>query len=214
MIFHDRADAGRQLGLALKVLVAKSEIVVLGIPRGGVIVASQVARALDAPLDICVAHKIGAPGNPEFAIGSVAAEGEPFIDEKITHAFRFPVSYLKAEIDEQRREIFRRITLYRGGRPEISLEGKTVILVDDGIATGATVSAALGFLSHRAATRIVLAAPVGAVEVCGRLSRLTDQVVVLDTPENFRAVGEFYRDFGQVTDNEVIIALATAKQTP
>lgn len=207
MVFTDRADAGRQLARALDRLKIQRPVVVLGIPRGGVIVAAEVARYFGAPLDICPVHKIGAPGNPELAIGSVAADGESFYDAAMMRACAVPESYLGAEMAAQQRELRRRLALYRSGRAEADLQSSTAILVDDGIATGSTIRVALKFLTGRGAARIILAAPVGAVEPCERLSRLVDELVVIHRAADFRAVGEFYRRFDQTTDEEVIAAM-------
>lgn len=206
MIFADRIDAGERLAEALAHL-AGSECVVLAIPRGGVIVGEVVARALGAPLDVVVPRKIGAPGNPELAIGAVAP-GIRVLDPRMVGALGVTDRYLEREIAEQEAEIERRQHAYRGGRPPQPVEGRVAIVVDDGVATGSTAVAALRWARARGAERVVLAVPVAPPQSLERLGAEADEVVVLETPQPFLAVGEWYRNFDQTTDEQVVSALA------
>jgi putative phosphoribosyl transferase len=205
--FEDRVDAGRQLARALE-RYRGPDTLVLGVPRGGVVVAAEVARALGADLDVVIARKIGAPQHPELAIGAVVSgEGERLVDEEAVRYLHVSREYLDAETARQREEIRRRIQEYRGNRPLPNLEGRTVILVDDGIATGYTIRAALVALRRLHPATLVVAAPVAPREVCARLQTLADEVVCLYTPEPFMAVGAWYRDFSQVETGEVAALL-------
>lgn len=206
MIFADRIDAGERLAKGLAHL-AGSECVVLAIPRGGVIVGEVIARELGAPLDVVVPRKIGAPGNPELAIGAVAP-GIRVLDPRMVGALGVTDRYLDREIAEQEAEIERRQRAYRGGRPPQPVKGRVAIVVDDGVATGSTAVAALRWARARGAERVVLAVPVAPPQSLERLRAEADEVVVLETPQPFLAVGEWYRDFDQTTDEEVVSALA------
>ena len=206
MIFADRVDAGERLAKDLADL-AGSECVVLAIPRGGVIVGEVIARELGAPLDVVVPRKIGAPGNPELAIGAVAP-GIRVLDPRMVGALGVTDRYLEREIAEQEAEIERRQRAYRGGRPPQPVEGRVAIVVDDGVATGSTAVAALRWARARGAERVVLAVPVAPPQSLDRLRAEADEVVVLETPQPFLAVGEWYRDFDQTTDDQVMSALA------
>ena len=206
MIFADRIDAGERLAKGLAHL-AGSDCVVLAIPRGGVIVGEVIARELGVPLDVVVPRKIGAPGNPELAIGAVAP-GIRVLDPRMVGALGVTDRYLEREIAEQEAEIERRQRAYRGGRPPQPVEGRVAIVVDDGVATGSTAVAALRWARARAAERVVLAVPVAPPQSLERLRAEADEVVVLETPQPFLAVGEWYRDFDQTTDEQVVSALA------
>jgi len=207
-MFYDRRDAGRQLAARLTFLKGDPNIVVLGIPRGGVVVAAQVAGALGAPLDIFIAHKIGAPFNPELAIGALTSTGELLLDDLLIDELRLSPKEIAREVESQRAEIERRLAAFRKGRPPLDLAGKTSVLVDDGVATGSTVLAALCALRKQAPARLILAIPVGPADTVRRLARECDQAIVLDTPEPFWAVGRFYRQFDQTSDGEVVELLA------
>ncbi len=209
MIFADRADAGARLADALSDL-AGADTVVLAIPRGGVVIGEVVARTLGVPLDVVVPRKIGAPGNPELGIGAIAP-GVRVLDERALSLLRVSPAHLDREIAEQEREIERREKLYRGGRPPLDLGGRVALVVDDGIATGGTAIAALRWARRAGASRVVLAVPVAPTQTLERLRDEADRVVVLETPEPFLAVGEWYRRFGQTTDEEVIEALDRAR---
>ena len=207
MIFTDRADAGRQLAARLERYRAE-EPVVIGLPRGGVVVAGEVARALGAPLDVMVVRKLGAPYNPEYAIGALAG-GEIVLNPE-TRPDDLPPGYLDKVISAETRELERRERLFRGGRAAAALAGRTVIVVDDGLATGSTAVAAVRALRRAEPRRIVLAVPVAAPDALARLARAADEVVCLHEPPDFRAVSLWYRVFDQTTDAEVVDLLARA----
>ncbi len=204
MLFRDRDDAGQQLAERLAPLKDEPNVLVLGIPRGGVVVASVIANALNAPMDIFIAHKVGAPFNPELAIGALTSTGDILLDEDLIAELGFPQTQVNAEIAHERSEIARRLELFRKGRAPLDVAGKIVIIVDDGVATGSTMLAALHALRKLAPERLILAIPVGPPETVQRLARFCDQVVVLETPDPFWAVGRFYGDFQQTGDDQVI----------
>ena len=206
MIFADRVGAGERLSKAL-VHHAGTGCVVLAIPRGGVIVGEVVARALGASLDVVVPRKVGAPGNPELGIGAVAP-GVRVLDPRVVALLGVSEEYLEREIAAQEAEIERRLHAYRDGRAPAGVEGRVAIVVDDGVATGGTAIAALRWARAQGAARVVLAVPVAPTQSLERLEHEADEVVVLETPEPFFAVGEWYRDVEQTTDDEVVAALA------
>lgn len=204
MHFNDRHEAGQLLAKELAALRGRKDVIVLGVPRGGVVVAYEVAQALGAPLDVYITRKIGAPDNPELAIGAVASDGTLVLDHDLIERMGVPDSYVKQETARQRQEIRRRLAAYRGSRPEADLHGKTVILVDDGVATGATTLASLRAIKTRQPARLILAVPVGPQDTIQALSGEADQVVCLYTADLFWAVGAFYSVFDQTSDAEVI----------
>lgn len=206
--FRDRVHAGQQLAAALARLGADQPIV-LGLPRGGVPVAAEVARRLDAPLDVLLVRKIGAPAQPEFAVGAIA-DGVRFLDEGLIARLGIPTSAVERVVAVESGELARRQTLYRGARPPLPVRDRTVIVIDDGLATGATARAAIRSLRARGPARIVFAAPVGAPDSVARLRAEADEVICLLTPDDFRAVGMWYRDFSPTTDQEVIRLLDEA----
>lgn len=204
--FADRTEAGRQLAAELERFTG-GDVVVLAIPRGGVVVADEVARALGARLDVVIPRKVGAPGNPELGLGAVAPEVE-VLDERLIRTLGVGEIYLRDEIASQQREIERRAEAYRRGRPPVDVAGKVAVVVDDGVATGGTAIAALRWARRARASRVVLAVPVAPREALERLRAEADEVVVLAAPEPFYAVGQWYDWFGQVEDEEVVRILS------
>jgi predicted phosphoribosyltransferase len=203
MKFLNRTDAGRKLAAALSRLKNRKDLLVLALPRGGVPVAVELARILDAPLDLCFAHKIGAPDNPELAVGAVSETGPPYIEEQTVHSLRVPYSYIQEEAAYQQQDLARRAAHYRGNRPAPVIQDKWVILVDDGVATGSTAHAALRTLRARGAARLIFAAPVAPADTVQRLAADADELAILHAPSIFFAVADFYDRFLQVTDSEV-----------
>jgi putative phosphoribosyl transferase len=211
VLFADRVDAGRRLVSALRGLVEK-EAIVLAIPRGGVIVGYEVAKGLELPLDVIIPRKIGAPSNPELAIGAMTEDGTVLLDERLIEQLQVSDYYIKKETAAQKLEIQRRLKLYRGDLPYPSLANRDVIIVDDGIATGSTMKAALASVRKRGAKTVVVAIPVGPPSTITELKREADRVVCLHAPESFYAIGQFYGDFTQTLDEEVTRLLKLVKE--
>lgn len=207
--FSDRIDAGRQLADAL-VPYAGAATTVLGLPRGGVPVAAEVARRLKAPLDVFVVRKLGVPSQPELAMGAIAEGGIRVLHDDLLAQLDLPPGALDAVVTREEAELARRVTMYRGDRPRAPIEGRTVVLVDDGLATGATMEAAVQGVRALRPARIIVAVPVGAIDSCQRVRRQVDDLVCLITPPAFFAVGAWYDDFGQTTDAEVRALLDAA----
>jgi len=207
--FADREDAGVRLAESLADL-AGEDVVVLGIPRGGVEVAAVVARALGAPLDVVIPRKLGAPGNPELGLGAVAEDVE-VLDERLIRLLKVKEGYLRQEVAAQQEEIRRRAAAYRQDRPPVPLEGRIAVVIDDGVATGGTAVAALRWARARGASKVILAVPVAPAEAVARLEREADEVRVLATPEPFYAVGQWYESFDQVSDDRVVELLSGAR---
>ena len=208
MIFADRIEAGRRLAEALAHLDGE-QVVVLGVPRGGVEVAAEVARARGWPLDIVIPRKVGAPMNPELGLGAIAP-GVRVLDERMIRQLAVSPEYLEGEIAQQEEEIRRRTEAYRGGRPPVDVAGKVAVVVDDGVATGGTAAAALRWARAQGASRVILAVPVAPREALTRLSEEADEIVALATPEPFFAVGQWYESFPQTSDREVVDLLSRA----
>ncbi|HEV2116297.1 MAG TPA: phosphoribosyltransferase [Terriglobales bacterium] len=208
--FRDRAEAGRLLGSALAAYASRTDVLVLALPRGGIPVACQVAKALAAPLDIFVVRKLGAPGDPELAIGAVAPGGICILQEEIIAGLEISadiVIAIAAQEEQARKESEK---LYRLHLPAQTIAGATIILVDDGIATGATMRAAISALRYLQAKRIVVASPVAPAVTCRELQALADEVTCLATPEVFFTVGQWYVNFEQVSDQEMTALLEQA----
>jgi putative phosphoribosyl transferase len=203
-MFTDRVDAGRQLAEELAAYADAPATIVLGIPRGGVVVAAEVASALRLPLDIVVAAKVGAPGNPEFAIGAVTADGQLLVNPDAG----FGIAGVEHAAGPAREKVASQIRLLRGNRSTLRVSGLTTIVVDDGLATGLTALAAVRYLRRQGAARIVLAVPVSAESSARRLRSEVDEFVAVDVPPGFSAVGQFYARFGQTEDVEVSALLA------
>lgn len=187
----------------MRFLKGRKDVIVLAIPRGGVPVGKEVAEAIGAPLDLIVTRKIGAPGQPELAVGAVSQEGEIITNPELVRMLNISDNYLRKEAARQVEEIRIRMKKYRGDRPYPKLAGKTVVIVDDGIATGATIRAAVKSVNKMKAAEVILAAPVGAPDAVRELSTIADRVVCLSTPDGFEAIGQFYEEFEQVEDEIV-----------
>jgi putative phosphoribosyl transferase len=205
--FRDRSDAGRQLAERLAEYRDRPDVIVLALPRGGVPVGAEIARALGAPLDVFVVRKLGVPGHEELAMGALASGGARVINDVVVRRARISDAALDAVTAREQAEVTRRERLYRGDRPPPDVRGRTVLLVDDGLATGATMRAAVEASRQSDPRRIIVAVPVGSPETCASLRRVAEDVVCLATPEPFVAVGFWYEDFGQVSDEEVRAAL-------
>jgi putative phosphoribosyl transferase len=201
--FLNRMEAGRELAKLLKAYANRQDVLVLGIPRGGVTVAFQVAAELHAPLDVFIVRKLGVPGREELAFGAIASGGFRFLDREIVEAHRIPNSEIERITAMQAKELNRRERIYRGGRPPLVVAGRTVILVDDGIATGSSVQVAITALHHMKPARLVVAAPVAAADPDARLKHEVDEFICIRRPVSFYGIGEFYEDFSQVSDEEV-----------
>ncbi len=209
-MFRDRVHAGRLLGERLRQLGVERPVV-LGLPRGGVVVAAEVARLLGAPLDIIVVRKLGAPGNPELGMGAIAEEGVTVLNEALISRFAVAEEAVGRVADEEHRELARRSSVYRRGRAPVPLAGRSAVVVDDGLATGYTARAAVEAARRRGAERVVLAVPVAAPEIVGEMAAMVDRLVCLETPDFMFAVGAAYADFGQTTDGEVEALLEAAE---
>jgi putative phosphoribosyl transferase len=203
LLFADRHEAGIELASRLQTYRGRSDLVVLALPRGGVPVAFEIAEALDAPLDIFVVRKLGMPGHSEFAMGAIASGGVRVLNADIVRSYRIPESAVEAVARRELAELERREREYRRGQPLTELRDRTVILVDDGLATGSTMRAAVQAVRLHGPARVVVAVPVGAPATCRELAAVADEAVCARTPEPFSAVGQCYRDFSQTTDEEV-----------
>lgn len=203
-MFADKVDAGKQLANTLKDFSDEEELIVLAIPRGGVVVGYEVARVLKVPLDIIIPRKIGAPNQPELAIGAVGQDGSVVLNKRVVAQLGVSRIYIEEESRRQQLEIKRRLDKYRGELPFPRLKGRKVIVVDDGVATGATLKAALAFVRKQGVKELIVALPVGPLSSINELKKEVDQIICLLTPESFFAIGQFYEDFSQTSDEEVI----------
>lgn len=210
--YRDRAEAGACLADVLAAYAGRDDMLVLGLPRGGIPVAYEIATALDAPLDVLVVRKLGAPGQPELAIGAIASGGMRVLNEELVEALGLGEEEIEAIAEPERRELARRESLLRAGRPFPQIAGCTVILVDDGVATGATMRAAIRALREAGPARIVVAIPVGAPRVLAELAEAADEVICPLRPETFFAISTCYRRFPQISDEEVRRLLEAAAQ--
>jgi predicted phosphoribosyltransferase len=205
MIFLNRNQAGNLLAAKLKESeLGGDNLLVLAIPRGGVVVGQALAEALNSPADIILVKKIGAPNNPELAIGAIGAFGEPTIDEELAKKTGADDNYIKNQISKIKIEIQEREKIFRSDKPPLDLKSKIVILTDDGVATGSTVVAAINILRQQNPKKIIVAVPVIAKDALAKIESVADEVVYLEAPEMFFAVGQFYKDFSQITDEEVL----------
>jgi predicted phosphoribosyltransferase len=203
MIYRNRTEAGKRLAARLTEYADRPDVIVLALPRGGVPVAFEVAAALHAPLDVFLVRKLGVPGHEELAMGAIATGGVRVVNEDVVGYLRLPGEVIDAAAADELRELERRERAYRGDRPPPDVRGKTVILVDDGLATGSTMRAAAAALRQQGPARIVVAVPVSAPQSCDEYRMGVDEIVCAVTPEPFHAVGMWYEDFSQTTDDEV-----------
>lgn len=203
MQFHDRRHAGRMLAKSLSEYAGRNDVLVLGLPRGGVPVAYEVARELRAPLDVFLVRKLGVPGQEELAMGAIASGGVRVMNQDVVEQIMISQREIQEVIEHEERELKRRERLFRGDHPLPDLHAKVVILVDDGLATGSTMLAAVTAVKHLHPTRVVVAVPVAAESTCQEFRRRVDEIVCLDTPSPFYAVGVYYDDFSQTSDEEV-----------
>lgn len=201
--FRDRRHAGVELAARLGHFGDRNDVVVLALPRGGVPIAYEVARALGAPLDVFLVRKLGVPGHRELAMGAIASGGVRVLNDDVIAWYRIPEAVIDAAAREEQAELDRREATYRHGRPPVELRNRVVLLVDDGLATGSTMKAAVQAVQAHGPSRIVVAVPVGSPEVCRQLRDVADEVVCAQEPAHFAAVGQWYRDFSQTTDQEV-----------
>jgi ribose-phosphate pyrophosphokinase len=211
MMFKDRREAGQKLAPKLDKYRGNPKAVLLGLPRGGVVVAAELSRTLGLPLDVMVARKIGAPDNPEFAIGAITEDGEGIFDTRTIAEYNISKKYLDEEMEKEKQEALRRLKKYRGGRAPLDLKNKIAILIDDGVATGATMRAAIKSARKKGSERVVMAVPVIAPGTLEKIREEADEVIYLDAPAFFGAVGAFYEEFEQTEDEEVIKLMEEAK---
>lgn len=202
-IYRDRRDAGKVLARALTCYAHQGDVVVLGLPRGGVPVAFEVATALGAPLDVFVVRKLGVPGYPELAMGAIASGGIMVLNRELVDTLGIPEDLINAVVEAETRELLRREREYRGDRPPIEVKDRTVILTDDGLATGASMQAAVAALRQRQPKQIVVGVPIAAPSTCEEVGRVADDIICAATPEPFYSVGLWYEDFPQISDHEV-----------
>jgi putative phosphoribosyl transferase len=209
-MFRNRSDAGIRLAERLNQYRDRKDVLILALPRGGAATGHELARALNLRLDVLIVRKIGYPGQPELAIGAISETGSVVLNQSIISEGGITKAFIQTEIEQQKQEIARRIAMYRSGKGLDNLEGKTVILVDDGVATGATIKAAIETLKQEKLARLVVALPVGPPETVDALRPMADEFICLETPVYFMAVGNHYQDFTQVSDQEVVDLLKRA----
>src|SRR5881397_2820316 len=211
-VFSNRAEAGRQLAEKLDKYAGREDVIVLGLPRGGVPVAHEVARRLHAPLDVFIVRKLGVPGFEELAAGAIASGGVRVLNEDVVRAIPYASEAIEAVTAKETAELQRREQIYREGRAAPELRDRIVILVDDGLATGATMRAAVKALRQQGAAKIVVAVPVAPPDTCQELAQQADETICLRTPPFFQAVGQYYEDFSQTSDDDVRELLSSAAQ--
>jgi len=208
--FKDRVDAGRKLAKKLLKYANRSDILILALPRGGVPVAFEVAKELNVKMDVFIVRKLGVPGNEELAMGAIASDNIIVLNEDVVRSFQISKQTIDAVAARELRELERREYIFRGKRPKLSISDSTVILIDDGLATGATMNAATAAVKTKNPTKIVIAVPTGAPDTCRSFEGKVDEVICVATPEPFYAVGAWYEDFSQTTDEEVCELLEKA----
>ena len=208
MLFQNRQEAGKLLGNILRAFKGHKETIVLGLPRGGVVVAAEIAKTLDCLLDVIVPRKIGHPINPEFAVGAITEDSELIFDRESSTFLDLDYEAIKPIIEEERKELKRRIELYRKGKPPLDLKEKQVILVDDGIATGHTMLVSIASVKKQQPKEIIVAVPVLPLSNVDVIQKACDHLAYLASPKHFYAIGAFYKDFGQTTDKEVLDLLS------
>jgi predicted phosphoribosyltransferase len=212
--FRNRRDAGKRLATRLKEYAGARDVIVLALPRGGVPVAFEIASALSAPLDVFLVRKLGVPGHAELAMGAIAERDVEVLNHELIEDLGIPPAQVRHVATRERLELERRGLLFREGREPLDLNGRTVILVDDGLATGATMEAAVAAVRRHTPARVLVAVPVGSREACVRLGRLADALVCLDIPDPFDAVGCWYEEFDQTSDEEVVRLLTSSGSAP
>ncbi|MDA8168809.1 MAG: phosphoribosyltransferase [Nitrospiraceae bacterium] len=203
-MFKDRTDSGRRLAARLIGYKGREDVLVLALPRGGVVTGYEIASILSVPLDIIIVRKIGFPGQPELAIGAIAETGAVILNKSIISTWNVPEGYIQNEISRQKEEISRRVKIYREGKSISKLEDRIVVLADDGVATGATMKAAISALKEARTRRLITAVPVSPPQTAEELKAVSDELICLETPLFFMAIGEYYEDFTQVSDEQVI----------
>jgi putative phosphoribosyl transferase len=211
-MFQDRREAGQALAKELSDYADREDVVVLGLPRGGVPVAFEVSEALDVPLDVFVVRKLGLPRNPELAMGAIASGGVRVMNDEVLRRSSVSDEEIEAVVEEERDKLEAREKIYRGARPRVDLEGKTVLLVDDGLATGATMRAAVSALREHDPAKVVVTVPTAPPETCSEFEDRVDEILCLETPRSFMGVGGSYRDFSQTTNEEVRDLLERANE--
>jgi predicted phosphoribosyltransferase len=211
--YRDRRDAGAELAARLTHLKSRNNVIVLALPRGGVPVAYEVARSLDAPLDVFLVRKLGVPGHRELAMGAIASGGVRVLNQDVVNWLKIPDAAIDAVATEEQAELERRELEYRKGRAALDLRGRVVVLVDDGLATGSTMKAAVQAVRAHAPARVIVAAPVGSPDTCREFAHIADETICARTPQQFAAVGQWYRDFSQTTDEEVRLLLDSNSET-
>ncbi|MHC4270141.1 MAG: phosphoribosyltransferase [Planctomycetota bacterium] len=211
-MFQDRKEAGRKLADRLVKYTDEKGVIILALPRGGVAVGAEIAKKIGAPLDVIITRKIRFPGEPEFAIGAIAENGKVALNDQIVKRYDITQSFLDEEICIQKAEIERRLDTYRGGKKLTFIKDKTVILVDDGVATGFTIIAAINALKEEGIKKLIVAVPVSPQDTFLKLKSLVDEIICLEIPEDFLAIGEFYYEFKQLTDEEVMQLIQNDKK--
>jgi putative phosphoribosyl transferase len=211
MIFKNRQEAGQKLAKKLTEFKNQPDTIILALPRGGAVTAFEIAQELNLPLDLVVPRKIGAPNNEEYAIGAITGSGEGIFNQEVIESLCVPKKYLDNKVAEEKEEAARRLKSYRQNLPPLNLKDKTIIIVDDGIATGLTMRAAIKSVQEKKAAKIIVAVPITAQDSLKLIQKEADEVIYLDAPLFFGAVGAFYQDFGQTTDQEVIDIMKKSK---